>query len=504
MDRIIAGLACLALVLMSLAACAPAFAEQEEDPALYNGKRIGVMTGSIHEELAARRFPDSPVSYYNDLSDLAIALKNGIIDCFTAPGLNAGRILREQGGLKTIPLPEEGQECAFIFPKTEQGALLCGQMNEFLRTAAEDGTIEELDRLWMSGEEEPGPVDLSGLEGKEPALAFVTSGTFEPFSYIAEGEPAGYDVDLAVRFCRAYGYGITIRIMAVPAMLAGMASGDYDFGGNAIVVTEERKESMLFSDPDYYSTIVLVVRDTGAAGGAGFLASVRESFRKTFVREHRWRLILKGIGTTILITVCSALFGTLLGFGICMLRRSAVPFCSAFAKAYIRLLQGTPIVVLLMILFYVIFAGSGLAGETVAIIGFSLNFAAYTAEVLRSGIEAVDAGQTEAALALGYPAPRAFFSVVMPQAAQHFLPVWKGEIISLVKSTSVVGYIAVQDLTRMSDLIRSRTYEAFFPLIATAVIYFLIARLLTVLLNRIALRITPNRKHRTVKGVRMQ
>ena len=132
-----------------------------------------------------------------------------------------------------------------------------------------------------------------------------------------------------------------------------------------------------------------------------------------------------------------------------------------------------------MILYYVVFGRSGMDAIWVAVIGFALNFAAYGSEIMRSGINSVDAGQREAALALGYSERQAFYDFIFPQAAVRFLPVLRGEIVSLLKSTSVVGYIAIQDLTKMSDIIRSRTYEAFFPLIATALIYFALSWLIT-------------------------
>lgn len=154
-----------------------------------------------------------------------------------------------------------------------------------------------------------------------------------------------------------------------------------------------------------------------------------------------------------------------------------------------------------MLLYYVVFLGVDIQSVIVAIIGFSLNFAAYVAVMVRMGIDAVDKGQTEAALSLGYPEKRAFWKFVFPQAAEHFLPIYKGEFISMVKMTSVVGYIAIQDLTKVSDIIRSRTYEAFFPLIATALIYFLISWGLTALISRIEIKIDPKRRKREVTGV---
>ena len=138
-----------------------------------------------------------------------------------------------------------------------------------------------------------------------------------------------------------------------------------------------------------------------------------------------------------------------------------------------------------MILYYVILGKTGLEAVWVAIIGFTLNFGAYASEIMRSGIESIDPGQREAALALGYSENQTFFRFIFPQAAVRFLPVYRGEVVSLLKSTSIVGYIAIQDLTKMSDIIRSRTYEAFFPLIATAVIYFILAWIISMILKLI-------------------
>ena len=153
-------------------------------------------------------------------------------------------------------------------------------------------------------------------------------------------------------------------------------------------------------------------------------------------------------------------------------------------------------VVLLMIMFYIVFARTSISGVWVAVIGFGMNFGAYVSEMIRTGILAVDKGQMEAALALGYTKPRAFMKIVLPQAARHFLPVFQGEFISLVKMTSVVGYIAIQDLTKAGDIIRSRTYEAFFPLIAIAIVYFVIAWLLTRVLVALQNRFDPKRRRK--------
>jgi polar amino acid transport system substrate-binding protein len=149
-----------------------------------------------------------------------------------------------------------------------------------------------------------------------------------------------------------------------------------------------------------------------------------------------------------------------------------------------------------MILYYLVFGKVGISAIIVAIIGFSINFGVYVSEMISMGINAVEKGQIEAAAALGFTRSQVFRKVTFPQAAQHFVPIYKGAFISMVKDTSVVGYIAIEDLTKVSDIIRSRTLEAFFPLIVTAVIYYLVANLLAFVLTKIEIRINPKKETR--------
>ncbi len=128
-----------------------------------------------------------------------------------------------------------------------------------------------------------------------------------------------------------------------------------------------------------------------------------------------------------------------------------------------------------MLIYYVVFASVSIDAVLIAILAFALNFAAYVAEIFRTGIEGVDKGQSEAGIAMGFSRLKTFLYIILPQTVRRILPVYKGEFISLVKMTSIVGYIAVQDLTRASDIIRSRTFDAFFPLVMVAILYFFIS-----------------------------
>ena len=216
------------------------------------------------------------------------------------------------------------------------------------------------------------------------------------------------------------------------------------------------------------------------------------------MQEQRYLLLWDGLKTTLIISVFSALLGTLLGALICTMRMSALAGLNMPARLIIGFLRGIPVLVLLMLIFYVVFASVDINAVAVATIAFGLNFAGYTAEIFRSGVEGIDRGQSEAGIAMGFGKLATFIHIILPQTVQRVLPVYRGEFISLVKMTSIVGYIAVQDLAKASDIIRSRTFDAFFPLVLIALLYFLIAWVLMLALEYVERITTPGHK----RGVR--
>lgn len=216
-------------------------------------------------------------------------------------------------------------------------------------------------------------------------------------------------------------------------------------------------------------------------------------FKRTFIIEDRWKLILGGLGVTLLISIVSGAAGLLLGFLFVLARRKKQ---GGIADRLIGLLEslagGLPVIVVLMLFYYVIFGAIDIPGVFVAIVAFTLLFGAATGSIMWNAIRAVDSGQSEAGRALGFSDQRTFFLVVLPQAARRFVPLLIAQFVNLIKDTAVVGYIAVQDLTRVGDLVRARTLEAFFPLIAIAIIYFMFCWLMSWLLKKLAKRLDFN------------
>lgn len=214
-----------------------------------------------------------------------------------------------------------------------------------------------------------------------------------------------------------------------------------------------------------------------------WLDGLKESFNNNLLVENRYQMILDGLQLTLLITLMSVIFGTLLGGLVCYVRMSKRKWMRYMGIGYVEIMRGTPVLVLLLIMYYVVFGKVNINPVTIAIITFAINMSAYVCEILRTNIESIDRGQTEAGLSLGFTKIQTFLLIVLPQAVRRAIPVYIGEVVGTLKGTSIVGYIAVMDMTKASDLIRSRTFDPFFPLLFSALIYFLIAWVITKLLG---------------------
>ena len=459
-------------------------------PESYNGKKLGTMAGSQYESVTASRFPDSPIAYYSGVPDLYAALLAEKIEGFVMSEVTLRQMQREFLNVAWFSEALNTRNRYFGFAKTEEGEKLRVQMDVMLAEYKADGTISRIENIWYGDDETLKVVDTSGLTGENGTLSIGVSSTDEPYNYIKNNRLTGLNIDLVTRFAARYGYAIEYTDTEPSSLLLGLTTGKFDMLATSISYTEERAETILFSDPVFEFNTMLAVREEALAvpdkepeEQAPLIDKIAESFEKTFIREDRWQLFLRGIGITCLITFAAAVLGTALAFGICMFRRTESRLANIISNIYVKIIQGIPMVVLLLTLYYVVFNKSELSAVWVAVAGFTLHFSAYCSETLRSGISSVPSGQREAALALGHTESQAFIHFILPQAVRNILPVYRGDIISLLKGTAVAGYISVQDLTKMSDIIRSRTYEAFFPLIATALIYFFLAWIIGLLLN---------------------
>ena len=219
-----------------------------------------------------------------------------------------------------------------------------------------------------------------------------------------------------------------------------------------------------------------------------WLQNFRDAFVLNFIKDDRWKYLTEGLKVTLLITAFAVLMGLFLGFIVAMIRSTyqntgKLKFLNALSVVYLTVIRGTPVLVQLMIIYYVIFSSGNVNKIIVAILAFGINSGAYQAEIFRAGINAVPKGQFEAGRSLGFNYYQTMGNIIMPQAFKNILPALGNEFIVLVKETSIAGYIALVDITKAGDIIRSRTYSAFMPLLAVALIYLVIVMGLTYLIN---------------------
>ena len=218
------------------------------------------------------------------------------------------------------------------------------------------------------------------------------------------------------------------------------------------------------------------------------------SFYQNFIEDDRWKYITDGLFNTLRITFFAVLIGIFLGFLIAVVRSTydkthKLGVLNALCKVYLTVIRGTPVLVQLLIIYFVVFGSVKIDKTLVAVIAFGINSGAYVAEIFRSGIMSIDNGQFEAGRSLGFNYPQTMFYIVMPQAFKNVLPALGNEFIGLLKETSVAGYIAIQDLTKGADTIRSRTYSAFMPLIAAALIYLVLVMVFTFFVQKLERRL---------------
>lgn len=216
-------------------------------------------------------------------------------------------------------------------------------------------------------------------------------------------------------------------------------------------------------------------------------------FQLAFVSGDRWKLYISGLGVTLEIAFFAAVLGLIIGTIVALMklstnRKGKKTVWAWIANAYIDVIRGTPSVLQLLIMWFIIMK-SCKNGVLVAVLSFGINSGAYVAEIVRAGILAVDKGQTEAGRSLGLSKVQTMIYIILPQAIKNVLPPIGNEFIVLLKETVIVGYVSLTDLTRTASQISSRTYEAFMPLIGAAVIYFVIIKILTVLLEQLERRL---------------
>lgn len=444
--------------------------------------KIGVVIGTSISVEAEKVFDKAKIEYFSTGADLMSALKLSKVDAVIFEEYN----LTYLSNFKNLNILHDfvvgHTTYALGFPKSEVGKALRDDFNLFLNNLRVRGKLQDIVDYWIRVDlPRDANVDLSELKNENGELTMYTQGFERPFSFVFYNNIVGIDLALTRDYCKEKGYALNIEKTSL--VLPALTSGKCDFAGSGIEVTEERKDAIYFSDPVYIANDVIVINDASAIGNYSLIDEIKDGFHETLIEEDRYILFLQGVFITIAITIFSLVLGTAIGFILYVLFYSGCEVIEKVFDSLNWLFKRLPMVVFLMILLYVIFAHVDVSGVVVAIIGFTITFSTSVFSMINTEIKSIDKGQVEAATALGYTKVQTFYDLLLPQAFDKILPVYQGAILQLITSTSIVGYVMVSDLTKAGDLVRSRTFGEFFPLLFVAIIYIIFAKVLTLIIS---------------------
>lgn len=497
----------LALMLVGIAGTQVCRAQETAEPEEktvagvkdLEGAKIGVQLGTTGDIYASDYEGDEAgtvIERFNKGTDAIQALLQNKIDCVILDEQPAKAYTEKNPELKILEEEFALEDYAICLAKDNNE--LKSKVNQALSELKSNGTLSSIVQNYIGEDDQKGktPYQKKDISRPNGTLVMGTNAAFKPYEYYENGKIVGIDADIMQAVCDELGMELKIEDMEFDSIITAVVSGKADVGAAGMTVTEDRKKNVDFTDS--YTTakqVIIVNSGNGAVEKQSFL----QKLKNNFVTENRYQYLLTGLKNTLIITVFAVLLGVFLGFIIALIRTShdqngGLNILNAICRVYLTVVRGTPAMIQLLIIYYVVFASVNANKILVAVIAFGLNSAAYVAEVVRSGIMAVDPGQFEAGRSLGLGYRVTMTSIIIPQAIKNILPALCNEFISLLKETSISGYIGLVDLTKGGDIIRSITWEAYIPLLAVALIYLMIVMLLTMLVNRLERRLRTNER----------
>ena len=476
------ALMCMAFLTMYVKADAQAKSKTIKTVDDLKGAKIGVQlgtTGDIYSSDYEGDKEGTTVERYNKMADAVQALKQNKIDCVIIDEQPALTVAKDNSDLKILEEEFLSEEYAICIAKGNDE--LTDKINSALEELKSDGTIKSIISNYIGEEKGKHPYKTpEGTKYSGKKLVAATNATFPPYEYYENEKVTGIDIDIITAIGDRLGMKVEIADMEFDAIINSVSSGKADVGIAGLTVTKDRLKSINFSNSYAKSKQVIIVK----AGKEGNKIGIVEKFKKNFIKDNRWKYITKGLKNTLIIAIFSAILGIILGFLVAFVRvthdrTGKIKLLNRVCKLYLTVVRGTPMMIQLLIMYYVIFKSVNVDKVLVAVLAFAVNSGAYVAEILRSGIMSVDNGQFEAGRSLGLTYKVTMMSIILPQAVKNVLPALCNEFITLLKETSICGYIGLNDLTRGGDIIRSNTFDAFMPLILVAIIYLFFVQLLT-------------------------
>ena len=488
----------IALLILTLSGCSSNMeASDVHSVDDLEGKKIGVQIGTVGDTYASDYEGDEAgtvVERYSKGNDAITSLKNGKIDCVIIDEQPAKEFVKRNRELSILEEEFTLEEYAIVIAKGNDS--LEEDVNKALAEIIADGTLDMIiDHYITDGEVEGlayvSPDDLDYANGE---LVMATNAAFPPYEYYANNSIVGIDAEMARAIADKMNKELVIEDMEFDSIITAVQGGKADIGVAGMTITEDRLKNINFSDPYTTSKQVIIVRN----GESGAVASIKDSFYQCFIEDNRYQYLVQGLWNTILISLIAVFIGVIIGFLVAIVRATHdktgnLKLLNILCHVYLTIIRGTPAMIQLLIIFYVIFASTS-NKVAVAALAFGINSGAYVAEILRGGIMALDQGQFEGARSLGLTHVQTMRYIILPQTFKNTLPALANEFIVLIKETAISGYIGLQDLTMAGNIIRSNTYQAFLPLITVAVVYLIIVMFLSAGVQKLEKNLKKNER----------
>ncbi len=491
-------------LLLALAGCGKA-ESQITDLSGLNGKSITVQQGTVFAAVIKQtpQLAGSSLSYASTDVDALARLLGKKTDAYVTDNVIAQTLMYKYDGLMLLDETLSEAYYGIAFPK---GSAVRAEFDTVLERFEADGTLETLRETWLGDDSSVKTVPEQTWPGSKGTLRCCVSADSEPICYLAGNDYLGLDIDLVLRIARELDYQIEFVSTQFSDLIPTVAAGQADFAVSSITETAERAEMVDFSLPYMDAGVVVLVRNLSENSvGSGFFLSLKNSLKRTFVDENRWITMIKGLGTTVLLSITSALFGLVLGILLFLWSYSGSRIANVILSVVSKIFRLLPFPTFLLIVFYIIFAGNPGSNFRAATFGFGFAFALGVFGIIGGAIGGISAGQKEAAFSMGYSKYGALSKIFIPQTLPQMLAAMQNAFVGHVQGTALAGFFAVQDIQAVSDVIRAETVEPFITLIFTAVVYILLAEVSSRLIAHIRVNLTPVRtedeiRKRVLKG----
>ena len=474
------------------------------------GKRLGTVLGTTYDADVIALQPDaSDFSYFGDTAEMVAALKYRRIDAFCEDEPVARIAVERNDGLAIMPEGAGLDANAVAFPK---GSMLVGPVSELVERFVQDGTMQELEHEWCDYENADRQVPTQDWAGSAGTILCAVDDANEPVSYRdGSGKLVGLEIELALLIARELDMRLEFVPMSFDAVMTSLSTNDVDMAIAGISITDERAKRFELTPAYRSANVTLVARNT-VTTPTGLARGLADRMRKTFFTEGYGVMFVEGVLLTIGISLASVLLGVVLGHVSAVLililpqlsGLKGMPLRDVLWKGPLAVLRlvllasekfmgEVPVVIVLLVLRYLVFDFMAVSGTYVAVLGLSLSLASTVSSTVRGGVASVGRKAWELSFAMGYTVPKALRRVIFPLAYVDYASKLNDALIQLVFDTSVVGFVTVYDMTRVADLIRTRTADALPPLIATMTAYLALSHLLARLLDLIANKATTPR-----------